>query len=230
MADKFVESDGDDETDFSETGSESSEQKPKKIKKKDSDDEADQDDDDDDINSDLDDDDVFAQPDDDNDDSEEDNNEMNLDEEGNPVSAGDVISFSDDESEDEEPDKNHLQKLTDTLKRNVITEHHPELIVQNFHEVEEMCVVLRDENGVINDPRHRTVPFITKYEKAKILGERAKQINAGATPFVEVNQEIIDGYLIALAEFEQKKIPMIIRRPLPNNQSEYWRLEDLEIL
>jgi DNA-directed RNA polymerase I, II, and III subunit RPABC2 len=230
MADKFVESDGDDETDFSETGSESSEQKPKKIKKKDSDDEADQDDDDDDINSDLDDDDVFAQPDDDNDDSEEDNNEMNLDEEGNPVSAGEVMSFSDDESEDEEPDKNHLQKLTETLKRNVITEHHPELIVQNFHEVEEMCVVLRDENGVINDPRHRTVPFITKYEKAKILGERAKQINAGATPFVEVNQEIIDGYLIALAEFEQKKIPMIIRRPLPNNQSEYWRLEDLEIL
>jgi DNA-directed RNA polymerase subunit K/omega len=229
MADKFVESDGDDETDFSDTGSESSEQKIKKIKKKDSDDEADQDDDDDDINSDLDDDD-FAQPDDDDGDSEEDNNEMNLDEEGNPVSAGEVMSFSDDESEDEEPDKNHLQKLTDIFKRNVITEHHPELIVQNFHEVEEMCVVLRDENGVINDPRHRTVPFITKYEKAKILGERAKQINAGATPFVEVNQEIIDGYLIALAEFEQKKIPMIIRRPLPNNQSEYWRLEDLEIL
>jgi len=230
MADKFVESDGDDETDFSDTGSESSEQKPKKIKKKDSDDEADQDDDnDDDINSDLDDDD-FAQPDDDDNDSEEDNNEMNLDEEGNPVSAGEVMSFSDDESEDEEPDKNHLQKLTETFKHNVITEHHPELIVQNFHEVEEMCVVLRDENSVINDPRHRTVPFITKYEKAKILGERAKQINAGATPFVEVNQEIIDGYLIALAEFEQKKIPMIIRRPLPNNQSEYWRLEDLEIL
>jgi DNA-directed RNA polymerase I, II, and III subunit RPABC2 len=74
------------------------------------------------------------------------------------------------------------------------------------------------------------VPFITKYEKAKILGERAKQINAGATPFVDVNQEIIDGYLIALAEFEQKKIPMIIRRPLPNGQSEYWKLEDLEFL
>jgi hypothetical protein len=33
-----------------------------------------------------------------------------------------------------------------------------------------------------------------------------------------------------LAEFEQKKIPMIIRRPLPNNASEYWRLQDLEIL
>lgn len=227
MADKFIESD-DEDTDFSDTGSESSEQKkPKKINKDDEDDDDDQED----IDSDLDD--EFAEQDDDDNDEfaeQEDSADMDLDEEGNPVSAGDVMSFSDDESEDEEPDKNHLQKFTDTLKRNVITEHHPELIVQNYHEVEEMCVVLRDENGVINDPRHRTVPFITKYERAKILGERAKQINAGATPFVEVNQEIIDGYLIALAEFEQKKIPMIIRRPLPNNQSEYWRLEDLEIL
>lgn len=224
MADKFIESD-DEDTDFSETGSESSEQKkPKKINKDDEDDDDDQED----IDSDLDD--EFAEQEDDDNDDDDDNAEMDLDEDGNTVSASDVMSFSDDESEDEEPDKNHLQKFTDTLKRNVITEHHPELIVQNFHEVEEMCVVLRDENGVINDPRHRTVPFITKYERAKILGERAKQINAGATPFVEVNQEIIDGYLIALAEFEQKKIPMIIRRPLPNNQSEYWRLEDLEIL
>jgi DNA-directed RNA polymerase I, II, and III subunit RPABC2 len=74
------------------------------------------------------------------------------------------------------------------------------------------------------------VPFVTKYEKAKILGERAKQLNAGAVPMVPVNEDIIDGYLIALAEFEQKKIPMIIRRPLPNNASEYWRLQDLEIL
>ena len=172
-----------------------------------------------------DDDDVFGEHDDENDDNNE--NKMEVDSQ--------VIDFSDNEDEDEdeyedEHSKNHLQKFNDTLKQNVITEHHPELIVQNYHEVEEMCVVIRNEDGSINDPRHRTVPFITKYERAKILGERAKQIHAGATPFVEVNQEVIDGYLIALAEFEQKKVPMIIRRPLPNGQSEYWKLEDLEFL
>jgi DNA-directed RNA polymerase I, II, and III subunit RPABC2 len=174
---------------------------------------------DDDDDEDMGDDDVFGEDDDD------DENKMELDSQ--------IIDFSEegDEDEDEdEPSKNHLQKFNDTLKQNVITEHHPELIVQNYHEVEEMCLVIRNEDGTINDPRHRTVPFITKYEKAKILGERAKQINAGATPFIEVNQEIIDGYLIALAEFEQKKVPMIIRRPLPNGQSEYWRLDDLEFL
>ena len=142
------------------------------------------------------------------------------------------IDFSGDSDEDEEEvdDKNHLQKFDEAEHLSVLSQHHPELIMQNNHEVDELCVVLRNADGIIDDPRHKTVPFITKYERAKLLGERAKQINAGATPFVEVNQDIVDGYLIALSEFEQKKIPMIIRRPLPNNHSEYWRLEDLEIL
>ena len=72
--------------------------------------------------------------------------------------------------------------------------------------------------------------YLTYFEVLPLDPYRAKQINAGAIPFVEVNQEVIDGYLIALAEFEQKKVPMIIRRPLPNGQSEYWRLDDLEFL
>ena len=70
----------------------------------------------------------------------------------------------------------------------------------------------------------------TKYEKTRILGIRAKQINNGAKPLVTFNTQIIDGYLIALKELEEKKIPIIIRRPIPNGASEYWHLKDLEIL
>lgn len=223
MAEKIVESDIEDsDVDDDLSSSSSSSSRNSKFDEKLGSDGEDDIDEDDDIG---DDDDVFGEHDDENDDNNE--NKMEVDSQ--------VIDFSDNEDEDEdeyedEHSKNHLQKFNDTLKQNVITEHHPELIVQNYHEVEEMCVVIRNEDGSINDPRHRTVPFITKYERAKILGERAKQINAGATPFVEVNQEVIDGYLIALAEFEQKKVPMIIRRPLPNGQSEYWKLEDLEFL
>ena len=73
-------------------------------------------------------------------------------------------------------------------------------------------------------------PLLSKYERTRILGERAKQINDGAKPFVETDGTIIDGYLIALAELEQNKIPFIIRRPLANGASEYWKLQDLEIL
>ena len=146
------------------------------------------------------------------------------------------IEFSDDDDDDDDDDdegatdENYLQKFNNTLKTNVIAEHHPELIIQNFQEVDALCTIVRNEDGIIVDPLHRTLPFITKYEKAKILGERTKQLNAGAEAFVEVSDEIVDGYLIAMAEFEQKKIPMIVRRPLPNGGSEFWRLADLEML
>ena len=91
-----------------------------------------------------------------------------------------------------------------------------------------MTKVVRDEHGIIVDDLHKTIPYLTKYEKARILGQRAKQINAGATPFVKVPENVIDGYLIAELELQQKRIPFIIRRPLPNGGSEYWSLKDLE--
>jgi len=71
---------------------------------------------------------------------------------------------------------------------------------------------------------------LTKYEKARIIGERAKQLNSGAMPTIEIESNIIDGYLIALKEFEQKKIPFIVKRPLPNGGCEYWRFSDLEVI
>ena len=71
---------------------------------------------------------------------------------------------------------------------------------------------------------------MTKYEKTKILGQRASQINIGATRYIDVPKNITDGYLIAQMELKAKKIPVIIRRPLPNGQSEYWKLADLEQL
>ena len=139
--------------------------------------------------------------------------------------------FSDDEDDDDEDiDENYLQKLDNGVKNNIISEHHPELMVHNMDEVEAACVIVRDSNGVIVDRMHKTLPFVTRYEKARVLGERAKQINAGAKPFIEISDSLIDGYLIALKEFEQKKIPFIVRRPLPNGGSEYWKLRDLEIL
>ena len=219
MAEKFIESDIDDsDDDDSSSSSDVSKLDVKAIGSDDDDDGIDDFDDDDDEEED--DDNVFGK----------DRDDMDVESQVIEFSDGDEDDDEDDDEIGDDNDRNHLQKFNETLKQNIITEHHPELITQNYHEVEELCVVIRNEDGTINDPRHRTVPFITKYEKAKILGERAKQINAGATPFVDVNQEIIDGYLIALAEFEQKKIPMIIRRPLPNGQSEYWKLEDLEFL
>ena len=129
---------------------------------------------------------------------------------------------------DEDLDEEYYQKIDTNLRENIILNHHPELKVHNFEEIQSLCKVVRDENGKVVDPLHKTLPFITCYEKTRIIGERAKQINKGAKHFVNIEPEITDGYLIALKEYEEKKIPFIIQRPLPNGKSEFWRFCDLE--
>jgi DNA-directed RNA polymerases I, II, and III subunit RPABC2 len=144
------------------------------------------------------------------------------------IEAALELDMSDDDEED--LDENYLQKLDKDVNNDIIANYHPEILSHNIEEVETACRIVRDENGTIIDPLHKTLPFVTRYEKARVLGERAKQINSGAQPFIPVDNTLIDGYLIALQEFEQKKIPLIIRRPLPNGCSEYWKLSDLDIL
>jgi DNA-directed RNA polymerase subunit K/omega len=133
-----------------------------------------------------------------------------------------------DGEDDEDPDENYLQKFNAEINKNYITDFHPECIISNYDEVATLAVVVRDATGMIVDDLHRTLPYLTKYERARILGQRAKQINAGAPAFVKVPEKVIDGYLIAEMELANKTIPFIIRRPLPNGGSEYWRVNDLE--
>jgi DNA-directed RNA polymerase subunit K/omega len=135
-----------------------------------------------------------------------------------------------DTDDDNDNDENYLQKFNENIKKNIITDYHPELDFHNYEEIENLTTIIRNENGTIVDPLHKTLPFLTKYEKTRILGERTHQINSGSNPFIQVESDIIDGYLIALSELEQKKIPFIVKRPLPNGGCEYWKLKDLEII
>ena len=75
-----------------------------------------------------------------------------------------------------------------------------------------------------------TSPFLTKFERAKLLGIRSEMLSAVSPALVVVPKNITSSYEIALLEFKQKKIPLMIKRFLPNGKSEYWRLEDLTIL
>ena len=138
---------------------------------------------------------------------------------------------SDYESDaDEEQEDDYLQKFDRELRENYILEQHPESISHNYDEIYNLAKVQRNKDNIIVDDLHKTIPMLTKYEKTRILGQRAKQINNGARPLIPITPNMIDGYLIALKELEEKKIPVIIRRPLPNGASEYWHLRDLEIL
>jgi len=134
----------------------------------------------------------------------------------------------DDDEDDDDDGEQYLQKFDKDINENYIVNFHPECIAQNYDEILSMIRVIRDKDGIIIDDLHQTIPFLTKYERARILGQRAKQINSGATPFIKIPENIIDGYIIAEMELKEKRIPFIVRRPLPNGGSEYWSLKDLE--
>jgi DNA-directed RNA polymerase I, II, and III subunit RPABC2 len=140
-----------------------------------------------------------------------------------------VDNESDSDSEnDEETDEHYLQKFDIDINKNYLVDVHPECLHHNYDEIETLTVIIRDSNNIIIDPLHKTIPFLTKYERARILGQRAKQINMGAQSFIKIPDNVIDGIIIAELELKQKKIPFIIKRPLPNGACEYWNVNDLE--
>ena len=74
-----------------------------------------------------------------------------------------------------------------------------------------------------------TTKYLTKYEKARVLGARALQISKNAPVMVNLAPGEWDPLKIAEKELREKKIPFIIRRYLPNNSYEDWKLDELEI-
>ena len=138
------------------------------------------------------------------------------------------VSSEDDLSSDEDDNEFYLQKLNNN--DNDILHYHKETLANNYNEILNFAKITKDDKGIIVDPLHKTLPILTKYEYTRIIGQRSKQIEEGALPFIKVDENIIDPYFIAKKELENKKLPFIIKRPLPCSGFEYWHLEDLEIL
>ena len=136
----------------------------------------------------------------------------------------------DDDDDDEEVNEAYLQKFNADINKQYLVDFHPEAMIHNYDEINALTTVVRDEQNNIIDKLHRTLPYLTKYERARVLGQRAKQINSGAKSFVKIPENVIDGYLIAELELSQKRVPFIIRRPIPGGACEYWKLKDLEII
>jgi len=122
-----------------------------------------------------------------------------------------------------------IEIFNDELKEDYILKFHPECKINNFEEIKKLLEISRNKDYIIIDKMHKTLPFLTKYEKTKILGLRIKQLNNGAKPFIEINDNLLDNYIIAEKELYEKKLPFIVERPI-HNYNEYWKLKDLEIL
>ncbi|XP_011865358.1 PREDICTED: DNA-directed RNA polymerases I, II, and III subunit RPABC2 [Vollenhovia emeryi] len=83
--------------------------------------------------------------------------------------------------------------------------------------------------GGVQRSKRITTRYMTKYERARVLGTRALQIAMCAPVMVELEGET-DPLQIAMKELKQRKIPIIIRRYLPDNSYEDWGIDELIII
>merc|ERR1711959_830824 len=86
-----------------------------------------------------------------------------------------------------------------------------------------------DDADVDNEPRVKgkrsftknteriTSCFLTKSERARILGTRALQLSKNAPPMIMPQPGDSDPYKMAERELAERKIPFIVRRYLPDH-------------
>jgi len=140
----------------------------------------------------------------------------------------DVLNtFEDIEGNDDEQEATAASKdpLKDLLK------HHPECIIDYAETIAPkipLSAAIPDDIQL--DQNHTSAPFLTQYERTAILGKRANQLSQNARPYIKVPEHVTSVMEIARMELEQKRLPYIIKRPMPDNTFEYWRLSDLILL
>ncbi|KAI6245994.1 DNA-directed RNA polymerases I, II, and III subunit RPABC2 [Erysiphe necator] len=81
-------------------------------------------------------------------------------------------------------------------------------------------------NKKIPTDQRTTTPYMTKYERARILGTRALQISMNAPVLVDLEGET-DPLQIAIKELRERKVPLIVRRYMPDGYYEDWTCEEL---
>lgn len=114
-------------------------------------------------------------------------------------------AIEDDDEEQELMDEDYIQRV------------HPEAILPDSRELR---AILGNKDIV-----RKSRPILSKYEATSIVGMRAQQIAKGSTPFIDTDDS--DPIDIATKELKAKLIPVIVRRIMPDNTSEYWRLSEL---
>ena len=143
-----------------------------------------------------------------------------------------------DDQYEEEIDLVEDGAVEETQKKdlgNDLMKHHPEARIDTVESIS-MDILLTNVPPTFvgadgkADPKHRSVPFLTQFEKTKILGFRTNQLSQGARPYISVPEHITDLREIARMELEARRLPIILKRPMPDGTFEKWRLSDLLIL
>ena len=114
------------------------------------------------------------------------------------------------EEENEEPFEDENNQTSDYLSEEKITTH------TDFYKT----MVKESQN-------RKSIPFLTKFEKSRIIGIRAQQLSQNMPALVDIS-DCTTPIEIALKELKEGRLPFIIRREMPNGSFEDWRVDELK--
>jgi len=108
-------------------------------------------------------------------------------------------------------------------------------------EIDKECEIIRNREIITKDLPHEQIeitnkdgqivigpPMLTRFEKARIMGARALQLSLGAPVFIEIPKNATSSLEIAMEELEQRVIPIVIKRTLPNGDYQHLPIDIFE--
>lgn len=111
-----------------------------------------------------------------------------------------------------------------------IEEEDPTEETDEIYDVKDTIDNIKEKTSkLIPRSERKTSRIMTIYEKTRLLGIRTQQIDMGCDPLIDASEGFTDSLQIAEQELKQKKIPLIIRRYLPNGDYEDWEVDEMII-
>jgi DNA-directed RNA polymerase I, II, and III subunit RPABC2 len=153
-----------------------------------------------------------------------------------PKSSNDVEKVKSEDLDVDKKTDNILSSFENDSVENAITAYRKlfevkdgELSEKRQAEIDQVCEVMRKREIIYKETEHEPEeiiskdnkivtgpPMLTRFEKARIMGARALQLSLGAPPFISVSKDTSTSLEIAMEELNERLIPIVIRRVLPN--------------
>lgn len=94
-----------------------------------------------------------------------------------------------------------------------------------------MTKIVQDFEDIMRNydiTKYITRNVLTKYEKTKVIGMRLEQLARGAPTLIDTEKHDCKSIReVVMLELEEKKLPFVIVRSLPNGKQEHWRVCDM---
>jgi len=116
-----------------------------------------------------------------------------------------------------------------------------ELTEQLITDINKECEKIENRETITQDSQHEPTeitsengsaalgpPTLTRFEKARIMGARALQLSLGAPVFIKIPKNAITSLEIAMEELNQRLLPIVIKRSLPNKDYQNIPIDKFE--